>query len=336
MLISILIGCYDGSVHGWSGLINADTAKLQLKYAFSAHQTTVKACALSDDGTRGATGSSDESVQLYDLTEMKIIDKMGGVHESTVTSLCFLPSVKSTEKNKDNKKFLLSGDENGRLIVWEDTRSLHELKGHKADSQVSSIAIHPTGNLALSTAGDNSLRMWDLIHVKAAPRKKIQDFKTLSCACWSPNTGEYYAIVGNETNVLVFSIDSEETALCCVSHPKRINQVCFVADVLIATACDDTNVRIIGIDGSLVRTLPGSHRVRSVGACTTSEEDSYLFAAQSDGLINVWDLNADEKQEPICSLHVGTNAHLTCMAVVGMEEKKKKTNKKKLKKSVTE
>jgi protein MAK11 len=199
---------------------------------------------------------------------------------------------------------------------------VHDLRGHKRESQVTSIAVHPSERVALSTANDNSLRMWDLVQGKAAPRKKLEDFKTLSCACWAPD-GKRYALVGNDNVVVILDAGSDEDdrPLGSLVHPKRVNALRFVEDVVLVSGCDDGVVRVIGADGSLMRSLncqSGERpvRVRDVGAGVGEMGESILVAACSDGAIRVWNLDDDESgDEPLAVLNLGTAAHVTCMAV---------------------
>lgn len=372
----ILIGCYDGSVHGIltstkytiPELHASSTSKNKKKkkrkttenaedeivprftskliFAFSAHETSIKCCAISPSGKFGATGSSDESVQMYDLTRLRVVDKLLGIHESSVSSLAFTPK----------EGYLLSGDEQGRLIVWEGTRAIHELKGHKRGTPATSIAIHPSSRLALTTSTDNSLRMWDLVNARAAPRKRIQEFAALTCVCWSPDLeGERYALVADERLVLIFDLSSigeeeggegkeDEALVGKFLHPRRVNSLCFIEDVVLVSGCDDGIVRVFGADGSLMRSFapppsPSNNeeegassrggggganvaaaRVREVRCVRSKDGNAHqVIAAYNIGLVRIWDLD-DEGEEPVGEFRIGTSAHVTCMSVARVEE----------------
>jgi len=48
---------------------------------------------------------------------------------------------------------------------------LRSLKGHKG--RVNSVAVHPSGKVALSVGKDRALRMWDLMRGKGVASTKL-------------------------------------------------------------------------------------------------------------------------------------------------------------------
>jgi protein MAK11 len=307
-MLSIIAGAYDGTLHGWQGSVDEE---IKLVFAFKAHESCIRSLDVMD--SIACSAAADESIQVYDLNTRKVIDRMSGVHEDDVTAVAFA-------KDKDGDLFLITGDLQGKLYVWamKDRKVIHELKGHKQTSAVTSIAVHPSGRVALTTARDNSLRMWDLVNAKPAPRIKLDDFKVLTCACWSPDDGARYAIVGDNITVLIFdALSSSEKPLGLNKHPRRINAVKFVQDVVLVTACDDGILRVLGADGSLVRSFQPESRCRlRVVACTLEHDEGglYVAGAFSDGTIRVWDLNEDN-DEPRKILNMGTAAHVTSLCI---------------------
>lgn len=322
-MFTVIAGAYDGTLHGWQGESLDD---LKLAFAFHAHESCIRCIDVS--GKMACSAASDQSIQLYDLLKKKVVDRMAGAHQDEVTCLAFANSPKTKEL------YLLSGDAQGKILVWKtkDSKVIHELKGHKQTSPVSSISVHPSNKVALSTAHDNSLRMWDLVNGKAAPRTRLENFSNLKCACWSPDDGARYALVADDVNVLIFESDTvSETPLGVCKHPKRVNSLKFIQDVVLASASDDGIIRIIGADGSFIRMFspPTTCRARDIGFVfrdhlnkdkdrELEEESPIVGAAFSDGTIRLWDLNRDE-EEPLTVLNVGTAAHLTSLSMVRID-----------------
>ncbi|KAH9260061.1 hypothetical protein BASA81_001833 [Batrachochytrium salamandrivorans] len=346
-MLSILAGCYDGTLHGWQ-TETQEVMDVELAFAFRAHDQCVRSIAVS--GKLACTASTDESIQTYDLTKRKVSDRMMGVHHDEVTALSF-------SQSRGGQTFLLSGDREGRIYVWQvsqsgsDCQIIHELKGHKQDSPVTSISVHPSGKIALSTAKDSSLRMWDLSTGKAAPRTKLEDFGELGLVCWSPVDGARYGLVGNDSTVLVFdTLSGSETPIGVFKHPKRVNSLCFCEDVVLASACDDGALRTIGADGSLLRefrpTLAKGANSNLIRArdCKSAIVGGQvlLIGAFSDNTIRIWDVAGEDDEEELKILHVGSRSHITCIGVyaddgsnaVAQEEEKtvvaKKTKRAKL------
>jgi len=316
-MLTVAAGAYDGTLHGWQGDLDAEGG-LQLAFAFRAHDSCIR--AMDALGKLACSAASDESIQVYDLSSRRVLDRMSGVHEAEITALAFA-------RDKVGEVFLLSGDASGRIYAWtmQKRKVIHELKGHKQSSAVTSIAIHPSGRVALSTAKDNSLRLWDLVNAKAAPRTKLGDFKVLSGVCWAPPDGAHFAVIGDETSVIILDTAlGAEKPVGTFVHPKRVNALKFVQDVVVASACDDGAIRIIGADGVLIREFraPTPCRARDVAYVSRKvvfedgeEGDQTVIAGVfSDGSIRLWDIENDS-DEPLQTLNVGTAAHVTCLSM---------------------
>jgi protein MAK11 len=334
----IIVGCYDGHVCGWESattIINETHNKVGIfhpTFSFKAHDSCVRGIDLSTNKTNLVTCSTDETLQIYDLNRKIIIDRCAGAHRADVTAVSFISSAtnnNSTKNNNNNNTLddILSGDADGTIYYWKNNQVLTTLKGHKP-SKVTSIAIHPSHRLALTTGMDNSLRMWDLVHGKPAPRKKLEDFTIISCACWAPD-GSRYAILGNDCIVVVF--DTIDDAISGIyKHEKRVNSIRFVEDVIIASASDDGFVRFIGADGSQVRkfdcrrnnnnsssSIINTSRIKDIGILRDhhSNQPSHLVALSSDGCIHVFDIHDDNEMTlPIQVIEFeGRGTCMTCI-----------------------
>ena len=84
-------------------------------------------------------------------------------HLGSITHL-FFPS----------RSHLISGSEDGTLCLFHarDWTVLRVLRGHKA--RVNSVAVHPSGKVALSVGKDKTLRMWDLMRGKGVASTKLE------------------------------------------------------------------------------------------------------------------------------------------------------------------
>ena len=84
---------------------------------------------------------------------------------------------------------LLTGGADNTICIWRcaDWLCLHKLGGHKGP--IHSIAAHPSGRIALSTAQDRTLRLWDLVKGRMSfiNRLASDGMKVL----WSPAADTY-------------------------------------------------------------------------------------------------------------------------------------------------
>jgi protein MAK11 len=80
-----------------------------------------------------------------------------------------------------SRSHLISASEDGTLCLFHarDWTVLRSLKGHKG--RVNSVAVHPSGKVALSVGKDKMLRMWDLMRGKGSASTKLGRGKLSAC-----------------------------------------------------------------------------------------------------------------------------------------------------------
>lgn len=161
------------------------TLRLSPIFIFPAHIGCIKSLAIG--GHFLASGSTDEKIQLYDLKRRK---ELGALlqHQGTITALTF-----------HTKTHMLSGSDDGKICVWrtKDWECLKIMKGHQAS--VHSIAIHPSGKIALSVSVDHSVRLWNLLLGKQASMTRLQG-EGLKVA-WNPSGTGYSIMFDQEVGI---------------------------------------------------------------------------------------------------------------------------------------
>eukprot|EP00741_Cyanophora_paradoxa_P005606 tig00000912_g5434.t1 len=180
-------------------------------FAYAPHGGCIKALAMR--GKLLVSGSTDESIKIYDILKKREIGTLMQ-HNAPVTCLEFA-----------SRHHLLSGSEDKSICVWSTSgwESLHSLKGHKGP--VNSLAVHSSGKLALSASKDKTVKLWDLIKGKSAYSQDVQaEVEQLK---WSPS-GDRYAILQG-TDVTIRSA-KDNSVVSVFKHNKRINCFSFVDD----------------------------------------------------------------------------------------------------------
>lgn len=186
----VVAGSYEKLLYGLEGSTAAEGSRysFQLKpiFIFPAHISSVRAVAASPQGGKWlATGSGDEIIKVWDLRRRK---EVGGLmHHEGALAYASLPCVllrallgSITHLEFPSRSHLLSASEDGTLCLFHarDWVVLRSLKGHKG--RVNSVAVHPSGKVALSVGKDRTLRMWDLMRGKGSASTKLG--KGVSCA----------------------------------------------------------------------------------------------------------------------------------------------------------
>jgi len=116
----------------------------------NAHTNNVNDVRFSPDGKLLASGSSDNTVRLWDPATGTCRRTLEG-HSSYVTSVAFSP----------DGKLLASGSYDNTVRLWDPATGTcrSTLEGHS--SYVTSVAFSPDGKLLASGSYDRTVRLWD-------------------------------------------------------------------------------------------------------------------------------------------------------------------------------
>jgi len=116
----------------------------------TGHEGGVLSVALSDDGTRAASGSLDGTVNLWDLATGKLIRTMQG-HKNWVVAVGF-----SHEGDQ-----IVSGSNDKSVRVWSAATGERECRMVGHENWVTSVAFSPNDEHIVSGCLDNKVRIWD-------------------------------------------------------------------------------------------------------------------------------------------------------------------------------
>ena len=122
-----------------------------LLHILEGHTDLINVVALSPDGNRAVSASSDDTLRVWDLQSGICLYILEG-HTNSVNAVALSPD--------GNRAISASND--CTLRVW-DLQSgvyLHAIEGHTA--AVNAVVLSPDGNRAVSASSDRTLRVWDL------------------------------------------------------------------------------------------------------------------------------------------------------------------------------
>uniref|UniRef100_A0A8C8LRN7 P21-activated protein kinase-interacting protein 1-like n=1 Tax=Oncorhynchus tshawytscha TaxID=74940 RepID=A0A8C8LRN7_ONCTS len=296
-VIELIAGSYEQIAFGYRVSTGEVEWTATADFTHHAHTASVSAVATSERYI--ATGSRDETIQIYD---MKKRVEHGALlhHDGTISCLEFYGS-----------SHLLSGGQDGLLCVWS-TRNwecLKSIRAHKG--QVTSLSVHPSGKLALTVGTDKTLRTWNLIDGRSAFIKNIKQNAVI--VKWSPEGDKYVVVIGDKVDV--YDLETA-TLTSTIINPKRISSIKFLTNSILAIAGDDETVRLCDINTQKVLCEFEAHetRVKSVDSFTV-DDFCVLVTASNDGFIKMWKLNLESLEPPVLLGKVNTTARLTCLAV---------------------
>lgn len=222
---------------------------------------------------------------IFDLRKRRDIGSLSQ-HNGSVHALAFAGAT-----------HLLTGGEDGRIALFrtKDWECLHVLRHKKP---VHSIAVHPSGKIALSVGKERSLRLWNLMTGKQAhsavlphePRRIV----------FSESGGRYAVLADN--SVLVYTTDGCRLLLEHKS-PTRLATAAFLRDDRLYFAGEGAAVSFIDLHRSVpggdaaaavtvtVHSFPAdqSPRIKDLAVVASSFGD-ILVTGSSAGVIKGWAL----------------------------------------------
>ncbi|KAL2732020.1 p21-activated protein kinase-interacting protein 1-like [Vespula squamosa] len=296
----IVVGTYEQYLLGYKVSTIVNEYKLEKSFVTHSHLASIRSVASNKYYL--ASAGADDSIYLYDLRN-RIESGRLMHHNDTVNHITFTPEASHLFSCSNDGTIAAIGCGN-----WQIEK--HWQKPHKGLS-VYTVAIHPTGKLALSTGADGILRTWNLVKGRQAyatnlvPHLKL-DAKNITVLKWSPN-GEKYLLAVNQKidiySVELAGIDDE------VQFDSKIVCVEFLRDDLIAVGLENGQIKFYDLDKSVhtLNTLAHDIRIKCM-----AHKDDLLVTASSSGEIKLWRFTR-HKIDMLQSINCG--ARITCLTL---------------------
>ncbi|PIK38380.1 putative p21-activated protein kinase-interacting protein 1-like isoform X1 [Apostichopus japonicus] len=223
----IIAGCYERTILGYDVVELEDNSEeeYELRPTFTDNSHTGCIKVLACNNTFLASGSTDETVHLYNLATNTDVGSLMQ-HDGSITSLKFF---KSTH--------LMSAGSDGLLCIWNTNNwdCQKVLRGHR--EAIHSLAVHPSGKLALTASKDKTLRTWNLVNGRPAYTTHIKE--VADEVLWSPDGAIYLVIIGDKINI--YDITTA-TITDTIVHSSAIHAVTFIEERIIALGGEGTDI----------------------------------------------------------------------------------------------
>ena len=159
----------------------------------------VSSVAVSPDGRRIVSGSSDKTVAVWDLESGAPIHRLAG-HRDAVSSVAVSP----------DGRCIVSGSADKTVAVWDLERGACILQ-FDGQGRGESVAVSPDGRFIVSGSWDETVAVWDLesgalIHQRSGHRKGVTSvavssdcrrivsgYEDSTVAVWDLKSGQYLA-----------------------------------------------------------------------------------------------------------------------------------------------
>jgi len=329
----IIVGTYEEYLLGYKVHNIVNEYKIEKSFATHSHVASIRSVA--SNKYHLASAGADETICLYDMRYRRESGKLMH-HKDTINCLAFTPEGTHLFACSNDGSITAIRCGNWQLEkVWSTA--------HKGTA-VNTLAIHPTGKLALSTGEDGVLRTWNLIKgrqayaVNLVPKLKA-NAKWISIIKWSPSGEKYLLTVSG--NIYIYSVETAGIDRE-LTFDSKVICVEFLKDDLIAVGFENGDIKFCDLKTSLhtMNTKAHSMRVKCIAYM-----DDLLVSASSSGEIKLWRYN---KHNLDMLQTVNCGARITCLSLAQTykdlvlqeeikseeEEEAKKRNKLRLKQEV--
>ena len=152
--------------------------------------------AFSSDGLMLVSGSSDHTIQIWDIKKRKRLATFKG-HEDAITSVAF-----STDG-----KLVAAGDDNKVIKLWDvDGRDeLATFTGHK--NKINALVFSPNRETLVSGSADGTIRLWNTINGEAIATLASGYTEAIKSIAFSENGTTHTTATSNGT-VDVWSLNT--------------------------------------------------------------------------------------------------------------------------------
>lgn len=245
----------------------------------SAHDGILFAMASRPGGREIATGGFDRTIKLWTVDGDLRATLRG--HGAPLSALGWSP----------DSATLISGDTDGRLLLWhpEQSQSPKRLEGHP--SCVYAIAFFPDGRTFFTCGQDHRVRVWS---ATGELLKTFGPFATPLYALSLSPDAQTFAVAGKDGRILICDSQSGELKRTLEAHAGPVLTLAHSPDGRwLASGGEDKVVRIWDADaGREVRRLAGhGDPVTHVEYAASGRR---LFTLSEGGLAVVWDSTTGE------------------------------------------
>ncbi|MGH3753978.1 MAG: WD40 repeat domain-containing protein [Pseudonocardiaceae bacterium] len=307
---ALLLGiAAEGIRSGGEAQASLATTLITTRYAgtLADHADPVTSMAFAPDGRTLATGVSDGTVVLRDVTDPARTRQSWKGHTSAVSSVAFAPDGRTLATASGDKAVIL-WDRTG--LTWIPRPPLRH------DSAVSSVVFAPDGRtLATASFDSGTVLLWDLADPARPVQRLVGGADTVFSVAYSPD-GRTLATGDSDGHAALWDLaDPASPPRILKGHASAVNSVAFAPDGrTLATGGDDSTARLWDLtDQAQPKVLEPPH-IRRVTAVAFAPDGRTLATASDDSTARLWDLTNQAQPQLLGPTLTGHTSRVTAVA----------------------
>ncbi len=272
--------------------------------SLTEHQNGVLSVAFSSDGKWLASGSVDQTIQLWKLDPSKpeniLLKETLRGHNFGISAVAF---------SSDNQ-ILASGSWDKTIRLWHlhPSKAIPQILGRHKDN-IMSVAVSPDGQWLASGSWDNKVRLWDVRNPKTKPEllKEYEHGDKVFAVAFDHNSQMLASASADRTIRLLNLQELEENPQVLKGHVNGVSSVAFSPDGLWLVSGswrkekykkndqqDDRTVRLWDLQSLKTTEQPVSkilwRHENSVTSVAFSPDGQMLASGSDDATIKLLDL----------------------------------------------
>ena len=250
---------------------------VSLRHTVTVHGGQILGAAVTADGRRAVSASSDQTLKVWDLESGQALRTLEG-HSSSVWAVAL---------TGDGRR-AVSASSDQTLKVWdlESGEALRTLEGHR--SRVVGVAVTGDGRRAVSASLDQTLKVWDLESGEAL--RTLEGHSGGVYAVALTGDGRRAVSASEDETLKVWDLESGKALQTLHGHSSAVLRVAVTQDGQRAvSASHDQTLKVWDLgSGRLLHSL--EEHQRPVVAVTLSPGGRLLASKSLDRTVMLWDL----------------------------------------------
>ncbi|KZT54161.1 hypothetical protein CALCODRAFT_457068 [Calocera cornea HHB12733] len=261
-------------------ILSSEAASSAVDALRSRQLAEVLSVALSPDGKRFVSGSSDNAVQFWDIASRAPVGLPLTGHSDWVHSVAFSP----------DGQHVVSGSADKTVRVW-DARTgqltLGPLTGHTYE--VTAVAFSPDGRSILSGSLDGTVRMWDANNGEPVPGMVLSHPGRVHSAAFSRDGSRIAA--GYEKNIRLWNaITAQPIGDPLTGHQSSVTSVAFSPNgKQIVSGSGDKTLRLWDVATQQAIFPPLEGHSSWINSVAFFPDGARVVSGSLDGTLRVWD-----------------------------------------------